>query len=334
VKRAGRLLERIATRENVAAAYWQAARGKRRSAGVLRFAADFDGEIQRLVRDLADGTWQPGAYQMFQVRDPKLRVIHAAPFRDRVAHHALMRICAAPMERGAMPQSYACRIGRGSHAAVRDAAGRARAGRFFLKLDVRRYFDSICHARLEHLLRRVIKDGPVLDLLGRIIASHGTAAGPGLPIGTLTSQYFANFFLDGMDRWIISGLGCTDYVRYMDDFVLWHDDAARLREWGRQIGEWLDAERGLGLKQEPEVLPCREGMEFLGYRVLPGRILMARKSRRRFVQKLRANEAAHEAGRITGMELQRRVDALLGWLKIAACQTWRGRVCHGQEVAG
>lgn len=323
-------MERIATWENVALAYWQAALGKRRSAGVIRFAADFEGEIQRLVRDLAAGTWQPGAYQMFQVRDPKLRVIHAAPFRDRVAHHALMRICAVPLERGAMPQSYACRIGRGNHAAVRHAAGRAQAKRFFLKLDVRKYFDSVCQARLEHLVRRVIKDGAVLDLLGKIIGSYGTAGGRGLPIGTLTSQYFANFFLDGMDRWIIGGLGCPDYVRYMDDFVLWHEDAARLQDWGRQIGGWLEAERGLGLKQEPEVLPCREGMEFLGYRVVPGRILMARKSRRRFVRKLRANEAAFEAGQIPGMDLQRRVDALLGWLKIADCQAWRVRVCQGQ----
>ena len=337
MKRAGHLIEQIATWENVAAAYWQAAQGKRRSAGVQRFAADFDGEIQRLVRDLADGTWQPGAYQMFQVRDPKLRVIHAAPFRDRVAHHALMRVCAAPLERGAVPQSYACRIGRGSHAAVRYAAGRARAWRFYLKLDVRKYFDSVCHARLEHLLRRVIKDGAVLDLLAKVIGSYGSASGRGLPIGTLTSQYFANFFLDGMDRWIMGGLGCRDYVRYMDDFVLWHKDVARLTDWGRQIGEWLDAERGLGLKREPEVLPCREGMEFLGYRVVPGRILMARRSRRRFVRKLRANEAAHEAGLISGVELQRRVDALLGWLKIADCQVWRDRVCQGrtdrEEVA-
>lgn len=332
MKRVGRLMERIATRDNVAAAYWQASQGKRRGVGVRHFASDFEGEINQLVRDLAGGTWQPGPYQMFQVRDPKLRVIHAAPFRDRVAHHALMRICAAPLERGAMPQSYACRIGRGSHAAVRDAAGRAGSGRFFLKLDIRKYFDTVSHDRLDHLLRRVIKDGAALDLFGKIIGSYETAAGRGLPIGTLTSQYFANFFLDGMDRRIIGGLGCPDYVRYMDDFVLWHDDAARLHDWGRQIGEWLAAERGLGLKREPIVVACREGMEFLGYRVVPGRILMARKSRRRFVQKMRIYEAAYEEGQISGMELQRRVDALLGWLKIADCQAWRGRVSQGQEV--
>lgn len=331
MKRAGRLMEQIATRENMVAAYWQAAKGKGLAASVRNFARDFDGEINRLTGELADGSWQPGTYHMFQVRDPKLRVIHAAPFRDRVAHHALMRICGPHLERGAMPHSYACRTRRGSHAAVRYAAGRASARRFFLKLDVRKYFDSVSHEQLCGSLRRVIKDGAVLDLLGKTIQSYETLPRRGLPIGTLTSQYFANFYLDGLDRWISQELGCRHQVRYMDDFVLWHDDAARLADWGWQIAAWLEAERGLQLKREPEVLASREGMEFLGYRVLPGRILMSRRGRRRFIMRLRTYGKAHEAGAMTEADLQRRVDSLLAWVKLADCGKWLTRSCQWED---
>ncbi|MFN0126864.1 MAG: reverse transcriptase/maturase family protein [Verrucomicrobiales bacterium] len=327
MKRAGRLLEQIATLENVAAAYWLAAKGRRRSEGARSFAMDPDRQINRLVIELADGTWHPGPYHMFQVRDPKLRVIHAAPFRDRVAHHALMRVCGPHLERGAMPYSFACRTGRGSHAAVRHAAGRARVRRFFLKLDIRKYFDSVEHDRLDGLLRCVIKDGSVLDLMGKVIRSYETQPGRGLPIGTLTSQYLANFYLDGLDRWIIEDLGGRDYARYMDDFVLWHDEPGVLEERGRRIRDWLLAERGLTLKHEPDPRPCREGMEFLGYRVLPEGILIARRGRRRFAAKLTACGKAHQAGTLSGGDFQRRLDALLAWVRVANCRGWLARTC-------
>lgn len=331
MRRAGRLMECIATRENVTTAYWLAAKGKRQSCGTKRFAADFNGEVNRLTRELLDGSWQPGHYHMFQVQDPKLRVIHAAPFRDRVVHHALMRVCGPHLERGAVGHSFACRTGRGSHAAVRHAVVRANASRFFLQLDIRKYFDSVDHDRLCQLLRRVIKDGGALDLLDRVIGSYETAPGRGLPIGTLTSQYFANFYLDGMDRWITAGSGCRGYVRYMDDFVLWHDDESRLADWGWRICEWLGTERDLNPKREPKVRACREGMEFLGYRVLPGRILMAKRGRRRFVERLRAYGKAHEAGSLSEGGLQRRVDALLAWVKVADCQQWLATSCKRED---
>lgn len=188
MKRCGNLMPLVADWENLALAYHKASAGRRETRPVQRFATHLDQELNLLVVELAAGSWQPGAYQRFVVRDPKVRIIHAAPFRDRVVHHALMAVAGPCLERSAVPQSYACRVGRGNLAAVQQAARHTRRYRFFLKLDVRRYFDNISHPTLRHLLRRRLKDGPLLKMLDRIIASFHTQAAAGLPIGTLTTS--------------------------------------------------------------------------------------------------------------------------------------------------
>ena len=430
MKRFGNLLPRIATRDNVALAYHKAAAGRRRSPGVAAFAANLDAELGALVRELGTETWQPGGFHRFIVRDPKLRVIHAAAFRDRVVHHALMNVAGPGFEHGAVAHSYACRTGRGNRGAVAHAAACTRAHGWFLKLDIRRYFDSVDHAVLGGLLRRRFKDGGLVRLLERMVASYDTlsggegsagdhddtgrvhlprpvrhewgeispnqgsrfeppnrsaavsqtsrspiesaatgfqhsrapvqgegcftrASGPplpsassprpsppfgteeretemadrtGLPIGTLTSQYFANFYLDGLDHWIHETLGCGAYVRYMDDFGLWHDDERVLQGWQEEIAQWLQAQRRLELKGSPRPARCREGVPFLGYRVTPRGVLLGRPARRRFVARLTGYEQAHAAGRMSERELQRRADALLAFVQVADCRRWRARV--------
>ena len=326
MKRFAHLMPRIAAWDNLGLAFHKAAAGKRSASAVARFAANLDDELHTLVRELAAGTWQPGAYQRFVVRDPKLRVIHAAPFRDRVVHHALMTVAGPCLERSAVHHSYACRVGRGNRAAVQHAAVCTRRHRYFLKLDVRRYFDSIQHSTLRDLLRRRFKDGALLATLDRVIGSFHTSAACGLPIGTLTSQYFANFYLDGLDHWVMETLRCPAYVRYMDDVVLWHDDESALADWHRQISAWLQAERGLELKGLAKPTACRDGLPFLGYRITPRGVMLSRASRQRFVRRVRENERAHEAGELTSGALQRRTDALLAFTDVAHCQTWRRRV--------
>jgi retron-type reverse transcriptase len=326
MKRFAQLLPRIATRENLALAFHKAAAGKRRSPAVLRFTVHLDHALNTLVRELAEGSWQPGAFHRFLVRDPKLRVIHAAPFRDRVVHHALMNVAGPCFEHGAIAHSYACRQGRGNLAAVQHAARCTRAHRFFLKLDIRRYFDSIDHATLRTLFRRRFKDGAFLHRLDVVLDSFRVSPGRGLPIGTLSSQYFANFHLDGLDHWIAETLRCPAYVRYMDDFILWHDDAAVLARWLGEVRAWLAEERRLELKGTPRVAPCRDGVPFLGYRLTPAGVLLGRPARRRFGRRLREGEAAATAGRVTSRDLQRRTDALLAFVQIAECQVWRRRL--------
>lgn len=326
MKRCAHLMPRIACWDSLALAFHKAAAGKRQSPAVARFSANLEQELNMLTAELATGTWQPGAYQRFIVRDPKLRTIHAAPFRDRVVHHALMMIAGPCLERSAIHHSFACRTRRGNLAAVQHAAACTRKHRHFLKLDVRRYFDSIQHETLRVLLRRRIKDGALLATLDRVIGSFHTAADGGLPIGTLTSQYFANFYLDGLDHWIMETLRCPAYGRYMDDLVLWHDDAAVLARWYEHVASWLKRERGLELKGLSKPTPCREGLPFLGYRLTPRGILLSRASRQRFVTRMHENERAYGAGELTSSELQRRTDALLAFTDVAHCQTWRRKV--------
>ena len=326
MKRFPALMPRVAAWENLALAFQKAASGRRTSPAVRRFASSLDRELNSLVRELKEGTWQPGAYQRFIVRDPKVRTIHAAPFRDRVVHHALMNVAGPCLERSAIHHSYACRTGRGNLAAVQHAAACTRRYRSFLKLDVRRYFDSISHDKMRALLRRRIKDGALLAVLDRVIQSFHTSTGCGLPIGTLTSQYLANFYLDGLDHCIMETLRCPAYVRYMDDLVLWHDDAAVLADWHDQIAIWLVAERGLVLKGLAKPAPCHEGLPFLGYRITPRAVLLSRVSRHRFVARVRSNERAHGSGGMSSTEMQRRTDALLAFTGVAECRVWRQRV--------
>lgn len=328
MKRVGQLLPAIATWPNVMAAWRRAAAGKRGKRQARRFAEAATENVNQLAAELADLSWRPGPYRRSVIRDPKTRVIHAAPFRDRVAHHALLNVAGPGFERAAMDHSYACRVGKGSRAAVEHAARCSRRFRHFLKLDIRRFFDSVPHAVLLQLLRRRFKDAGFLTLMERIVRSHSTAPGRGLPIGTLTSQYLANFCLDGLDHHILQQLAPRAYVRYMDDFVLWHDDPGQLRRARDGIVSWLAAERGLELKEPGAPRPVDDGLPFLGYRILPGRILLGQRARRRFRRRLSELESAHAAGRVNSAEEQRRGDALLAFVRVAECRRWRQRLLH------
>ena len=329
MKRLAGVLEAVGTRANVVLAFANTARGRRETEELRAFTADFDRRIGALVESLAAGTWAPSGYRRFVVHDPKERTIHAAPFADRVAHHALMNVAGPWLERGAFFHSYACRKGKGNLAAVRHAAAQTRHHRYFLKLDVRKYFDSVDHGVLADLLRRQFKDGGFLDLMRRLIDSYHETPGRGLPIGTLVSQYLAKFYLDGLDRWVSGHLKCGSYVRYMDDMVLWHDDAERLASWDGEIARRLGESRGLTLKAHSGPRPTREGVAFLGYRITPQGICLSRMARHRFRSRLGACESAYEAGELTSTGLQRRVDALLAFIQVARCRRWRQRLLAG-----
>ncbi len=252
----------------------------------------------------------------------------------RLLQMNLMNVAGSCFERGAVAHSYACRSGRGNLAAIKTAARCTRANRFFLKLDIRRYFDSIHHDTLRSLFRRIFKDGAFLSLLDQVLGSFETKDGRGLPIGTLTSQYFANFYLDGLDHWIMESLGCRAYVRYMDDFVLWHQDAGVLEHWQGVIAGWLGRGLHLELKATPGAVACADGLPFLGYRVLPGRVLLGRAARQRFFQRLEGYEKAYGEGSMSAADLQRRADALLAFTQVAACGAWMQRGLASLPSAG
>ncbi|MBU0498712.1 MAG: Retron-type reverse transcriptase [Gammaproteobacteria bacterium] len=223
MKRIGSLWPQVIAFDNLLSAYRKARRGKRDRPEVARFAFGPERELLSLQEELLSGAYRPGDYRLFTLYERKPRLIAAAPFRDRVVHHAVMNGIEPPIDRRFIFDCWACRRGKGVHGAVRRYQTWARRYPYVLKTDIRAYFPSIDHALLKERLRRYLKDREVLGLLDRIIDRGPEVAGPdfffpgddlltplerrrGIPIGNLTSQFFANLYLDGFDHLIVPTL--------------------------------------------------------------------------------------------------------------------------------
>jgi RNA-directed DNA polymerase len=206
MKRVGRLYEAILEPDNLKLALLKALRGKRNSAAALAFCRDVPGNLGLVRQRLASLEPRWGSYRLFRISDPKPRTIAAASFPERVMHHALVNVLEPVFERQQICHSYACRPGKGTHAAVLRAFHLAKSGGCFLKLDVRKYFDSVSHEVVRRQLGRLVKDQPVLRLFATLLDSYHTAPGRGLPIGNLTSQHLANLYLSGLDHYVLEQL--------------------------------------------------------------------------------------------------------------------------------
>lgn len=325
MKRAGNLYERIADPENLRLAFWKARKGKDGKADVEEYRAHLTAELLRLREELLAQDVPVGDYHYFTVHDPKERRICAANFRERVLHHAIINVCEPVFERYQVHDSYACRKGKGLHAALDRARHFTRGHAWYLKLDVRKYFDSIAHDMLKTHLERRFKDRPLLALFGRIIDSYYTVPGRGIPIGNLTSQYFANNYLAVLDHWAQARPGIGGHVRYMDDLVLWADEKAVLVSAEQELRTL--ASDSLGLELKPGCLHrTKQGVTMLGYRVLPDRVLLARRSRRRFSGKLKAYWQALERGEWSQAEFGAHVLPLVAFTNPLQRKGFRQRV--------
>lgn len=331
MKRIGHLFEAVVAPSNLESAFWKASRGKRTRPDQRAFAANLDAELARLREGLLDGSYPVGDYTRFTVYEPKERVICAAAFRERVLHHALMNVLEPWLDRRLVFDSYACRKGKGQLWAVRRAQAFARSRRFFLKCDVRKFFDSIPHEGIKTMLVRRIKDRRVVSWLMKIVDTYETTPGRGLPIGNLTSQHLANLYLDPLDR-LVAEWGGLKYVRYMDDFVVWSDDGGVLRGVRDAAAGLLDAELGLSLKSEPYVNRTSHGMDFLGMRVYPGRIRANRASLDRFKRKSRLYDRLLAVGAWDETTYQSRMTALTAFLQSADTLGWRRKASGSNRV--
>ena len=237
----------------------KAIKGKRKKPGAAAFMANFEREILALERQLRDSSYRPGRYVEILVRDPKERLVSAAPFRDRVVHHALCAVICPLFEPGFTDHTFANREGKGTHKAIRLYERYRDNHAHVLRADIFRYFPAIDHEILKSEFRRRIACEPTLALMDRIVGGSNRQEpvnlhfdgddlfAPferrrGLPIGNLTSQFFANLYLDRFDHWVVGKLGAP-YVRYVDDFALFHDDPAVLADWRGQIDRFLEGRR-------------------------------------------------------------------------------------------
>jgi hypothetical protein len=272
--------------ENLYLAYRQARRGKRGQPSVADFEFNQEEELLRLRDELASGTWRPGPYRSFYIHEPKRRLISAAPFRDRVAHHALCNLLEPLWERRFICDSYANRVGKGTHRAMLRCQTFARRYRYVLQCDIEQFFPSVDHAILRQIIAHQVTDAPTLALVDRILDSGAGVLAEayqmrwfpgddlwaylrprGLPIGNLTSQFWANVYLDGFDHFVKRQLRCPAYLRYVDDFLLFAEDKATLWGWRDAIIARL-AHLRLTL-HPPQVYPVGNGIPFLGFIIYP-----------------------------------------------------------------
>lgn len=342
MKRYGYLWPHIITFENLWQSAKQAQRGKRFRDNVLAFNHNLETNLLRLQAELQNHTYQPGAYRTFEIVDPKPRLISAAPYRDRVVHHALCNVIVPLIERSFIDDSYANRVGYGTHKALRRAVQFARSRRYVLQCDVRKYFPSIDHSILKQQLRRYIKCPDTLWLIDTIIDNSNpqseelvyfpgdTLLTPlerrvGLPIGNLTSQFFANVYLNGFDHSIKESLQVRGYLRYVDDFLLFGDDWQQLAEAKGAITEYLIS---LRLQLHPiktQLFETRHGINFVGFRILPLgatfpkdiRIRVRNDNLQRSRQRLKQLQHAYAAGQVDLSALVQRL------------HSWEAHLMHG-----
>lgn len=329
----------LTTYENLLLACRKAGRGKRGQPPVAAFDYDQDDNLFSLQAELQAMTYHPGPYYSFYILDPKRRLVSAAPFRDRVVHHALCNLTEPIFERTFIGDSYANRIGRGTHRALDRAQQFARRYPYVLQCDIRQFFPSIDHTVLRRILARKIADRQLLWLCDQILkggegiltAEYEMAWFPGddllaanrprgLPIGNLTSQFWANVYLNELDQFVKRRLRCPAYLRYVDDFLLFADDKALLWTWKKAIADFLVSLRLTLHAGSSTVYPTRTGIPFLGFRIYPHQRKLQSRNGKAFARRLRCWQREYQNGEIDKTKMDERIQ---GWIAHAAHgNTW------------
>lgn len=276
--------------------YWECRKGKREQDYVGVFERNLERNLLDLRNDLIHERWKTGCYSRFFVSDPKRRLINAPPFRDRIVHRAVSDILIRIWDIMFIYDSYACRIGKGTHVAVdrlqRFMRRYPQGQGYVLQLDVRSYFASIDHKILAALIEGKIRDRRFMDLIKQIIGSYSDSPGAGIPLGNLTSQVFANIYLHELDMFCKHDLKIRQYIRYMDDVALVSDDKGQLWEWRDAISDLLDDRLCLALHPDKQVLsPIDSGVDYLGYTVFRDYRLVRARNVHRIYRNLKKMEA-------------------------------------------
>lgn len=324
------VFQRISDPEHLFSAWEQFRKGKGMRPDVLEFERDLERNIFALARDLRERSYRHGPYSEFVIRDPKVRHVSKAMIRDRVVHHAVFDEIMALFEPTFIAGSFSCRVGKGTHKGVealermirRETRNYTRVCHT-LKCDVRKFFDSVDHRILMSVLGKRIGDPDMLWLLGEIVSSYesgfSTIASPkGVPIGNLTSQVFANIYMGVFDEFIKRELKVRRYARYTDDFVIVSRDRAYLESLIAPIGGFLKDRLELDLHpKKVEVRKNTQGIDFLGYVLLPHCRIVRKRTRKRMMRKLRSKASDFKKGTASEDSLLRSMQSYLGILSHA-----------------
>jgi retron-type reverse transcriptase len=292
------LFNQVCEMKNLNNAYLKARRGKNNSDEVLNFTYYLETELLKLQRDLRTKKYRTGNYRTFTIFEPKERKISALPFRDRVIHHAICSVIGPIFERKFIYDSYACRKGKGTHAGVEriqkfiNLAGK---DYYVLKCDVSKYFQSVDKETLKLILRKKIADEELLYLIDNIIDSSKE----GIPIGNLTSQLFANIYLNSLDEYIKYELKIKFYVRYMDDFLIIKESKKELNEDKEKIRAFLISMRLTLHPKKANVSPISLGIDCLGYKIFNTYRLVRKSTVMRFLNNAKRKIKIYEKQEIS-----------------------------------
>ncbi len=334
MKRIGDLWQQIISFDNLLIAAKKAQRCRRFKPDILQFNYHLETEILKLQRELTVQTYLTGEYKTFKIIDPKPRSISAAPYRDRVIHHALCNVIAPIFERKFIADSYANRVGFGTHKALEKFTDFTRTNQYILQCDISKYFPSIDLQILKQLIHRKIKCADTLWLIDQIIDRsppqelilerfpNDNLLTPierrkGLPLGNLTSQLFANIYLNELDQFVKHHLKAKKYIRYLDDFAIFANDYNFLSVAKLEITEFLI---NLRLKLHPiktQLFVTNHGVNFVGFRILPTHTRVLAKNIRCGKKRIRDLQNAVISSKISVNKL------------ISSCQAWRGHLQHG-----
>ncbi len=282
------LFEQIVSSENLALAYKKTKAGKRQTWGFLEFKEFEWANLQHIADELKAGTYCPDEYSQFMIYDPKTRLISALPFKDRLVQHALCNVVGPIFDKTLLPHTFACREGFGTHAGVRHIQSLMRSTKpsHFIKTDYSKFFPSIDLEILHRLIKRKISCQKTYDLLTLFIPESGV----GIPIGSLTSQVFANVYGGLIDRFIHFQLGHRRWARYMDDVIILGDDPHEMQKDVDAIRSFSWDQMHMTLSKY-QVSPISRGVNFLGYRIWPTHKLLRKDSVQRAKRKIKAMQA-------------------------------------------
>jgi retron-type reverse transcriptase len=319
MKKLDNIYDKITAKENLYSAANLAQRTRRYRPTSADFNFCLEQEIESLHMELSSKTYRHGLYRQFMVYEPKQRMISAAPFRDRVVHHAVHDIIEPLIDPSFIYDSYACRRGKGTHKAVDRAQSFLRANRFCLHGDIRKYFPSIDTFVLKNLIRKRIQDAQALWLLDEIIDS---AQATGLPIGNLTSQFFANLYLNELDHFVKHELRMPYYIRYMDDFLVFANTKNLLQKTKNTLRVFLRQCLRLRLHEEKtQIHKTVKGIKFLGFRLYNRFRRLTAQNVRFFRKRLRLYEFLFIEKRIKQRCLE---DSVRSWTAHSNCADTSG----------
>lgn len=285
---------RICSYDNLLLAFKKARKGKTAKAYVLEFERELKHNLLQLRTELLFHAYKPIPLQSFIIHDPKTRKISKSAFRDRIIHHALCNVISPIFEKGFIHDSFANRIGKGAFKAIerfdifqRIVSKNYSQKVFVLKADIKKYFDNVSHELLLSIIQKKISDKRVICLIRKILANYCIQERRGMPLGNLTSQFFANVFLNELDQFVKHNLKAKYYIRYVDDFVILDRHPGILRQYMDEIRIFLNNKLALELHPDKSrIIPARQGIEFLGMRIFPHYKLLKKKNLGKFYRKL------------------------------------------------